>query len=244
MIEICCGSYMDALNAYHGGAKQIELNSALHLGGLTPTTSCLKMVLENTDLKVYCMVRNRGAGFCYQAAEYQQLFQEAKDLLETGAHGIVFGFLNEDHTINLEKTKAMIDLIKSYQREVIFHRAFDCVENPYHAIELLIELGVDRILTSGLKNKAIEGVELLKELQEKYGHQIEILQGSGVNASNVKALIEQTKIPNIHTSCKDWACDPTTIGKDVHYSYGPNGHESDFDIVSVELVKMVIQAYD
>ena len=157
IIEICCGSYEDALNAYHGGAKRIELNNALHLGGLTPSLATLKLTKKNTNLKVITMVRPRGAGFCYNEIEFEVMKEDAKSLLENGADGIAFGCLNKDGSICIKQTKEMIEIIKSYQGEVVFHRAFDCVEDPYTSIELLIELGVDRILTSGLKPKAIDG---------------------------------------------------------------------------------------
>ena len=116
MIEICCGSYEDALNAYYGGAKRIELNSALYLGGLTPSVASLKLIKETTDLKVICMVRPRGGGFCYSDSEFKQLLGEAKDLLENGADGLAFGFLRENREIDLEKTKILISLIKDYKK--------------------------------------------------------------------------------------------------------------------------------
>ena len=144
IIEICCGSYEDALNSYHGGAKRIELNNALHLGGLTPSLATLKLTKKNTNLKVITMVRPRGAGFCYNEIEFEVMKEDAKSLLENGADGIAFGCLNKDGSICIKQTKEMIEIIKSYQGEVVFHRAFDCVEDPYTSIELLIELGVDR----------------------------------------------------------------------------------------------------
>lgn len=148
-IEICCGSYEDALAAARGGAERIELNSALALGGLTPSAACLRMVKRCTDLLVVSMVRPRGAGFCYTEAQTEQMFEEARELLENGSDGLAFGFLTEDRCVDLEKTGRMTELIHSYGREAVFHRAFDCTEDPVRAIEELIGLGADRILTSG-----------------------------------------------------------------------------------------------
>ena len=136
IIEICCGSYEDALNAYHGGAKRIELNSALHLGGLTPSLASLKLTKKNTNLKVITMVRPRGAGFCYNEIEFEVMKEDAKSLLENGADGIAFGCLNKDGSICLKQTKEMIEIIKSYQGEVVFHRAIECT-NPHALIELV-----------------------------------------------------------------------------------------------------------
>ena len=245
IIEICCGSYEDALNAYHGGAKRIELNNALHLGGLTPSLATLKLTKKNTNLKVITMVRPRGAGFCYNEIEFEVMKEDAKSLLENGADGIAFGCLNKDGSICIKQTKEMIEIIKSYQGEVVFHRAFDCVEDAYTSIELLIELGVDRILTSGLKPKAMDGKDLIKNLQEKYGSQIEILAGSGMNASNAKEMMKYTGINQVHSSCKDWVNDATTHRHEVSYAYAPVPHENDYDVVSKELVEKIVKSiYD
>ena len=168
LVEICCGSYEDALNAYYGKAKRIELNSALHLGGLTPSIASLKLTKKNTNLKIITMIRPRGAGFCYNDIEFEVMKEDARCMLENKADGIAFGCLNQDGSINEKQTKEMIDIIKEYQGEVVFHRAFDCVADPYASIELLIHLGVDRILTSGLKPKAMDGKELIKDLQNKF----------------------------------------------------------------------------
>lgn len=241
MIEICCGSYEDALNAYYGGAKRIELNSALHLGGLTPSIGSLKLIKKDTDLKVICMVRPRGAGFYYTENEFKQMMIEAKDLLENGADGLAFGFLQVNHEIDIWRTKEMVSLIKTYQKEAVFHWAYDCVNDPYNSIEILIDLGIDRLLTSGLQAKAIDGKDLIKDLQAKYGNKIELLAGSGINVTNAHEIITDTGIEQIHSSCKDWQIDPTTSGEFVNYCYGPAGHENDFDMVSQELVAKLVK---
>lgn len=242
MLEICCGSYEDALNAYRGGAERVELNSALHLGGLTPTAACLSLVLRDTKLKVICMVRPRGAGFCYTAAEKAQMFAEAEELLSHGSHGIAFGFLTENGQIDVDETRQMVQLIHQHGGEAVYHRAFDCVGNPYEAMDTLIELGVDRVLTSGLAEKAMAGKELIRTLQQRYGSQIELLAGSGVNASNARELMDYTGISQVHSSCKDWQTDPTTSGERVTYAFAPAPHESCYDVVSQELVAKLKEA--
>ena len=98
----------------------------------------------------------------------------------------------------------MINLIHSYHKEAVFHRAFDITKDPYQAIETLINLKCDRILTSGQKSKAMQGVELIKDLQEKYGQQIEILAGSGMNHKNIQEMKNYTKIKQVHSSCKGY----------------------------------------
>ncbi len=241
MVEICCGSYEDALAAWRGGAKRIELNSALALGGLTPSAGCLRLVKRNTGLEVICMVRPRGAGFCYSQAEKEQMFEEARELLEAGSDGLAFGFLNADGTVEEEPTRRMVQMIHGYGAKAVFHRAFDCVRDPYAAARILIGLGVDRILTSGLREKAAEGKELLGELARRFGDSVEILAGSGVNAQNAAALMKETGLTQVHSSCKGWREDPTTSGEYVNYRFAPAPHEDNYDGVDEELVRKLVK---
>ena len=241
IVEICCGSFYDALQAAKGGAERIELNSALMLGGLTPSTATLKLVKQNIpDLKVIAMVRPRGAGFCYSEEEFQVMEAECMELLEAGADGIAFGCLQADGTLDLEKNKRLLSLIKMYNREAVFHRAFDIVPDPFGTMETLIAMGIDRVLTSGLQAKALEGAKLIKQLQEQYGTQIEILAGSGVNASNAHWLMEETGIWQVHSSCKDWITDPTTKANGVSYSMSSGEQELMYDVVSAKLVEQLL----
>ena len=238
LFEVCAGSVQDCINAQLCGADRVELNSALHLGGLTPSLAMLRLVKEKTSLKVVCMDRPRAAGFCYDDVEIETMFEDAKILLENGADGISFGFLNSDATINVTETKKMVELIHQYQKEAVFHRAFDCVDDPMHAIKQLIDCGVDRILTSGLQPTALQGSSVIAKLQSEFGNQIELLAGSGINANNIRALKEQTGLHQFHGSCKEWCKDPTTTVGNVSYAY----HESDdYDCVSLEKVKSIVQ---
>lgn len=238
LFEVCAGSVQDCINAQLGGADRVELNSALHLGGLTPSLAMLRLVKEKTSLKVVCMDRPRAAGFCYDDVEKETMLEDAKILLENGADGISFGFLNSDATINVTETKKMVELIHQYQKEAVFHRAFDCVDDPMHAIKQLIDCGVDRILTSGLQPTALQGSSVIAKLQSEFGNQIELLAGSGINANNIRTLKEQTGIHQFHGSCKEWCKDPTTTVGNVSYAY----HESDdYDCVSLEKVKSIVQ---
>ena len=243
IVEICCGSFYDALQAAEGGAKRIELNSALMLGGLTPSTATLKLVKQNIpDLKVITMVRPRGAGFCYSKEEFQVMEAECLELLEAGADGIAFGCLKADGNLDVEKNNRLLSLIKMYNKEAVFHRAFDIVSDPFKTMEALIEMGVDRVLTSGLQEKAMEGAALIKRLQERYGNQIEILAGSGINVSNARKLMDETGIWQVHSSCKDWITDPTTKANGVSYSIVSGELEMKYDVVSSELVKRLLAA--
>lgn len=240
MLEICCGSYYDALQAAAGGAERIELNCGLHLGGLTPSLASLELVKEHCNFTVIAMVRPRGGGFCYGEEDYDVMLRECKDLLRHGADGIAFGCLKKDASVDRERNARLIGIIHSYGKEAVFHRAFDRTADPYKAMESLIDLGVDRVLTSGLKPRAVEGTVLLKTLQRSYGDRIEILAGSGINVSNAKRLMEETGIKQVHSSCKDWFIDPTTVGNGVSSGFAAEPYESCYDVVSADLVRQLL----
>lgn len=242
IVEICCGSFADAINAFKGGATRIELNSALYLGGLTPTVATLKLIKQQTNLEVICMVRPRGAGFYYTKLEQEQIFKEAEELLVAGADGLAFGFLNENSNIDEKSTKMMVNLIHEYKKKAVFHRAFDCVKNPQKAIKTLINLQVDRVLTSGLQTKAMQDRDTLKILQKEFGDKIELLAGSRINEKNAKFLIEYTGISQIHSSCKNWQKDETTINKTVSYAFAKGQLESCYDYVDEHLVRALINS--
>lgn len=239
-VEICCGSYYDCIQAYKGNAQRVELNSALHMGGLTPTVASLALTKQNTNLKVICMVRPRGAGFCYGKEDYETIILDTKSMLDYGADGIAFGCLDELGGIDVLKTKEIIKVIRAYgnDKEIVFHRAFDCVLDPRKSLELLISLGVNRVLTSGLEEKAIYGLDLLKELQENYGDKIEIMAGSGINVSNAADLMNYTGITQIHSSCKAWIEDRTTTKNNVSYAY--SGDKYCYDVVDSKLVEQLV----
>ena len=226
VVEICCGSYYDAKQAALGGAGRIELNAALMLGGLTPTAASIRMVKENTDLKVVAMVRPRGAGFCYLEEEFAVMERECREILEAGADGAAFGCLGKDGSLDEEKNKRLLDIIKGRGREAVFHRAFDCVRDPFEAMEQLIDLGADRVLTSGLKPTAAQGIQ--------------VLAGSGINKGNARELMEYTGIRQIHSSCKSWREDPTTVRNGVSYSIAGGDKAMCHDVVSRQMVEELI----
>ncbi len=243
LVEVCCGSYYDACQAAMGGADRIELNSALQLGGLTPTTATLELVKTRfPGLKVVSMVRPRGAGFCYGDEDYQVMLAECSQLLEAGTDGIAFGCLKPDGRPDEKKNGILLERIKRAGKEAVFHRAFDCTPDPYEAIEQLIAMGVDRILTSGQKATAPEGAELIAALQKEYGSRIQLLAGSGINARNAGELIQATKVSQLHSSCKDWIRDETTSKNQVSYRMADAPYEMHFDVVSAAKVRELIRS--
>lgn len=242
--EICTGSYEDCLAAYRAGAGRVELNSALCVGGLTPTTAVLRKVKEETTLRVVCMVRPRAGGFFYTPEEKEILLLEARELLEAGADGLAFGFLKADAELDEKSTEEMTELIHSFRAEAVFHRAFDLCRDSKKMMEQLVRIGIDRVLTSGRQAKAWEGREELRMLQEAFGDRIEILAGSGVNAENARRLMEYTGISQVHSSCRGYRRDAAARTERVSYAYLPAPHEEEYDIVSEKLVRDFLKAVE
>ncbi len=240
IIEICCGSYEDVLVAYRAGAKRVELNSALFLGGLTPTLGSLQLAKQHTDCSIISMNRPRGGGFCYSDEEWEVMMEDCRLLLEHGSDGIAFGVLHHDGTIDEKRCLEMVKCIHRYGKEAVFHRAFDCCNDGFKALETLIDCGVDRILTSGLESDAIKGKDTLKELIRVSNHRIEILPGCGINSNNAVELIQYTQATQLHSSCKRFKFDTTTKTDKVSYAYRD---DLGLEVVSEKLVLELISCF-
>lgn len=182
LLEICTNSYQSAKNAQVAGAHRIELCQELSVGGITPSYGLLKQVTDTLSIPIFVLIRPRSGNFVYSEEEFDTMKHDTQLCKNLGCAGIVSGILNNDNTIDIEKTKELIELTKPL--EFTFHRAFDCVENPIVALEQLIDLGVKRILTSGQETSAEKGLELLKQLKKQAKGRITILAGSGISASN------------------------------------------------------------
>ena len=224
LVEVCCGGINDCLTALKCGCDRIELNSALEMGGLTPSLSVLRKVKTITDVPICCMVRPRGYGFCYTDEEYEIMKQDARLLIDNGADGIVFGFLHEDGTIDVERTREFVSLIKP--RQAVFHKAFDSCVDMDEAIKQLIDCGVVRILTSGGASypDINKGFDRLRRYNELYGNRITILPGGGVRRHNVVDILKETGCRQIHMTAKELLLDPSTMHADENpdeknYSY-------------------------
>ncbi|WP_068267776.1 copper homeostasis protein CutC [Caviibacter abscessus] len=180
-IEICLQNIDDIIlvNKYEC-ISRIELNSAIEVGGLTPDINLLKNARKVSNKKIISMIRIRSGNFIYTDNEFEIMLESAKNIINY-CDGLAFGALNEDLTIDVEKTKKIINLCRENNKEFVFHRAIDIVKDYKKSIELLDKLGVDRILTSGHEVDAVLGFENIKRLNTK----CEILIGSGINIENI-----------------------------------------------------------
>lgn len=197
ILEVCASNYQSAINAKEAGADRIELCEDLKVGGLTPNTELIKRVINELNLPVYVLIRPRSGDFNYSKSEFISMKQSIKDCKELGCSGIVSGILNNNNAIDLERTKQLIELSKPLP--FTFHRAFDEINNSFEALEQLIKLNVDRILTSGKESSAEKGLELLKSLNKITKDRIIILPGAGINPKNVY-LFKEYGFKEVHAS--------------------------------------------
>tara|TARA_Y100001968_G_scaffold137566_1_gene125728 strand:- start:325 stop:939 length:615 start_codon:yes stop_codon:yes gene_type:complete len=198
IIEFCAESYEYAMKAEKAGADRIELCKDLHLDGLTPDYKSAKRTIDTLNIPVFVLIRPRKGDFMYSDEEFELMKQDILKFKEMGCKGIVSGVLNDDNSIDIKRTKKLVEL--SRPLEFTFHRAFDVVSDPLEEIENLIRLGVNRILTSGQKEKAIDGLVLLKQLKRISNNRILIMPGSGISKNNLKDF---ELFNEVHGSFKD-----------------------------------------
>ncbi|MFK8103568.1 MAG: copper homeostasis protein CutC [Saprospiraceae bacterium] len=195
--EVCIDSLEGALAADKFGADRVELCSALYEGGLTPSHGLIKACVEQSQQDIFVMIRPEAGGFCYTTPMVEVMKTDIVAAAELGAKGVVFGILHADQQIDFSVTRVLVELAHHHQLQAVFHRAFDFCPDPEMALSRLIELGVDRLLTSGQAPKAIQGSEMIRQLVAQSQGRIEIMAGSGVMPENAKILID-TGVAAIH----------------------------------------------
>ncbi len=196
ILEVCATSLQSALNAQEGGAQRVELCDNLYEGGTTPGPGTIQLTREKLHIRLNVMIRPRGGDFLYSDTEFEIIKKDILFCKATGCDGVVFGFLNADGTINTKRTSEAVEIARPMS--VTFHRAFDMTKDPFEALELLIDTGVDRILTAGQKNKAPDGQALIAELVKKAGDRVIIMPGAGINEDNITALLHATGAKEFH----------------------------------------------
>ncbi|MBK2357746.1 copper homeostasis protein CutC [Francisella hispaniensis] len=199
-LEICIDNYQSIINAQKSGANRLELCSALGVEGLTPSPSLVNFAKENFTGSLQAMIRHRAGDFYYDEIDQQIMLDDLRAMLELNVDGIVIGALTKENKIDKKFLEPFIELTKRAGKELTFHRAIDLTTDIYIATQEIINLGFDRILTSGTATNVITGLETIRSLQQKFGSQIQIMPGGGINSNNVKEILETTKVTNIHCS--------------------------------------------
>lgn len=198
ILEVVVYNIESALQAQQGGADRIELCDNPGEGGTTPSYGTIQIVRKKLSIDIFVMIRPRGGDFHYSAEEFESMKTDIEQCKKLKVDGVVFGILHTDGTIDKKRCKELVDLARPMK--VTCHRAFDMTKDSSKSLEDCIEVGFDRILTSGRHAKAVAGIEVLTELVRKANSRIIIMPGSGVNEQNAGAIVAKTGVHELHFS--------------------------------------------
>jgi len=241
LFEVCIDSVEGALAAREGGAQRVELCAGLVEGGLTPSLGMIEMVRRVQPLRLHVLIRPRGGDFFYSDLEYAVMQQDVLAAKQAGADGVVLGLLQLNGQVDVPRTAGLIALARPMA--VTFHRAFDLCCDPAEALEALIALGVERVLTSGQKASALEGQACIAGLVRQAAGRITVLAGGGINAQNAAELIAATLVSEIHFSARETTSSPMQFrlpGVSMGKAYTPD--EYSLKTPRSNLVRAVVQA--
>ncbi|XP_006231589.1 copper homeostasis protein cutC homolog isoform X1 [Rattus norvegicus] len=188
LMEVCVDSVESAVNAERGGADRIELCSGLLEGGTTPSMGVLQVVKQSVQIPVFVMIRPRGGDFLYSDREVEVMKADIRLAKLYGADGLVFGALTEDGHIDQELCLSLV--------------AFDMVQDPMAALETLLTLGFERVLTSGCDSSALEGLPLIKQLTDQAKGRIVVMPGGGITVKNLQRILEGSGATEFHCSAR------------------------------------------
>ena len=240
--EICSGSLQSALNAQEAGAHRVELCSALSLGGLTPSYGFIELARKRLKIDVNVLIRPRQGDFLYDSDEVAVMIRDIIACARMGVDGVVIGALDPFGNVDVDACRAMVAVAKHHGMSVTFHRAIDRACNIMAALEDVISVGADRVLSSGGKPTSAEGLETLAQMNAAAAGRIIIMPGGGVNAGNIKQILEGTGAQEIHFSGSQ------TIQSEMVYregvSFTPDSLGGDFTRTesSTEKIRQMIQA--
>lgn len=201
LLEICTDSVASCREAEKGGAARVELCANLFEGGTTPTAGCLQIARQQITIPIHVILRPRGGDFCYSDEEFAVMQYDLEMINDLGANGVVIGILQPDGNIDMERTAALIEQARPLK--VTFHRAFDMAADPFRALDQLISLGVERILTSGQEKSALEGSELIAQLVQQAKDKIIIMPGGGITSRNIARLKRETNAVEFHLTARE-----------------------------------------
>lgn len=199
VLEACVDSVESALAACEGGATRLELCADLIVGGTTPSPCLFREIRRHTDTRIHVLIRPRFGDFCYTDYETTIIEEEIRMFRDLGADGVVIGALCPDGTLDWKKMERFLRAARGSW--VTLHRAFDVCYDPYQTLEQAKNLGISCILTSGQRENALQGAQLLKELQEE-AENVQILAGGGISSEIIPQLYAETKIAAYHMSGK------------------------------------------
>jgi len=197
LVEACVDSVLSAVAAERGGAARLELCASLADGGTTPSAGTIEIARKYLSIGLQVMIRPRGGDFCYSDVEFEIMQRDIAMAKQLRADGVVFGLLLPEGAVDVERTRALVELARPLN--VTFHRAFDMTNDPFQALEDLIGIGVDRILTSGQEPSVLEGLDLITELVHRASDQVIIMPG-GASERNIKKIVAQSGVREVHVA--------------------------------------------
>ncbi len=215
-LEACIETLEEAVLAQKYQCKRIEVCSALDLGGLTPSSSLIKACSKLSGIESHILIRPRAGRFIYTAEELNLMQDDIRFAASNGIKGVVFGCLNHENRIDISATKLLVDLAKSLQLQTTFHRAIDFVKDYEDSIQQLIDLRFERVLTSGQKQTAFEGLASIQSLIKRFSNQIEIMVGSGINAAHVIPF-QSIGVDALHFTIRKKINSNTLLKMGIHY---------------------------
>lgn len=198
LVEVCANSLASARAAQQGGAARVELCSALVEGGLTPSAAAIDLAREQLNIKLHVLIRPRGGDFCYDDTEFAVMVRDIEFCQRAGVDGVVIGLLTPDGNVDFERTRALISAARPMR--VTFHRAFDMAADAHRALDNVLELGAERLLTSGQRGSAFEGRGLIADLVRRSGERLIVMPGAGIHEGNVQELVAATGAREVHLS--------------------------------------------
>jgi copper homeostasis protein len=239
-LEICANSVASSIAAQQGGAHRIELCDNLLEGGTTPSYATIALAREKVEIDLYPIIRPRGGDFLYDDIEFAIMQKDIAVCKQLGCNGVVIGLLTADGKVDVPRTKLLVE--QAWPMGVTFHRAFDMTEDPLQALEDIIATGCERILTSGQRNTAPEGTDLLKTLVKRSEGRISIMAGSGVRANNIAMLVKETGATEFHTSARSYV-ESGMIYRNPHVSMGgiPGVPEYGISLTQAADVKLILE---
>ena len=240
LLEICVDSVDSAVAVQQGGAHRVELCSNLLEGGVTPSAGLIASVRAKISIDLHVMIRPRGGDFCYSTDEFETMQQDINTAKQVGVDGIAFGVLTEEGGIDRPRSQQLVESARPLK--ATFHRAFDMSRDLSQSLEDVIAARVDRVLTSGGKQRAEDSVSTLLKLNQSAADRIIVMMGGGISEGNVHRLIAATGVREIHASVRVPLPSPMRY-RNESISFGPiKGHEYERVVVAQEKVRRLLES--
>ena len=240
LVEACVDSVDSAVAAETGGAHRIELCAALREGGLTPSAGTIAVTRQRTTIDIQVMIRPRGGDFLYSDTEYASMQRDVEMAKRLGSNGVVFGLLTPDGEIDVRRTEQLTE--QARPMAVTFHRAFDMAGNPTQSLEALVGLHIERVLTSGQRATAVDGIELLRKLVTQAGDRIVVMPGGNIDEQSLPKILGATGAREIHvTGTKKIESAMTFRNPHCYMGIEPDSSEFSRSITDTERIRTLVE---